>query len=106
MAEDERCYRRRFLAPVPITFLLAISANIGFAFSLYFFSIWQRKPAIGLLLTNWPDRARGFARGLRNPAINPPATVRPDDRQPMCARSKRLRVKIRSIIAGILDAGG
>jgi hypothetical protein len=52
MAEDERCYRRRFLAPIPITFLLAISANIGFAFSLYFFSIWQRKPAIGLLLTN------------------------------------------------------
>jgi len=35
-------------------------SNIGCAISVYFFSIWQGKPAIGLLTHQWPDRARGF----------------------------------------------
>ena len=35
-------------------------SNIGCASSLYFFGIWQRKPAIDLLTHQWPDRAQGF----------------------------------------------
>jgi len=32
------------------------SSNIGCAFPLYFAAIWQRKPAIGLLTSQYPDK--------------------------------------------------
>jgi hypothetical protein len=41
-------------------------SDISYAFSLYFFQYLAKKPAIGLLTYQWPDRARGLPRGLRN----------------------------------------
>jgi hypothetical protein len=53
-------------------------SNIGCAISIYFFGIWQRKPAIGLLTYQWSDRARGFRVDSEIFMINP-VTGRPDD---------------------------
>jgi len=39
-----------------------------------------KQPAIGLLTQQWPDRARGLPRGLRNTTTGHRAIVRPDDR--------------------------
>lgn len=47
----------RFLPPIMITFLLAISATLV-AFSRYNSSIFGKKTTTGLLTNQWPDRAR------------------------------------------------
>jgi len=66
MAEDERCYRRRFRAPIPVTLLAGdFSKNMVFAFRYPSSVFGQEKTAIGIL-NHKADRAQASG-GIRNP---------------------------------------